>query len=85
MNLGIMQEKGSEDLASGANMHISDSSGSNQAVDRHTRKYFSTKMVSRFALGGAAGCGVLLKGSLMGGCQDKVSRTTAAAPGRQII
>ena len=54
-------------------------------ADRRTRKYFSTKMVSRVAVGGAAACGVLLEGSLIVGDQDKVWGATVAKTGRQMI
>ena len=49
------------------------------------KKYSSVKMVCKVAVGEAAASRVLLEGFSMGGCWDKISGTTAAIQGHQII
>ena len=45
-----------------------------------TRKGSTTKIVSMVVVGGATGCRLLQKVSLIGGHRDRVSETIAATP-----
>ena len=65
-------------------LRISESSGSNLAEERATKKDTSAIIVLRVAVGGAAGCGVLQEGSSTGECRGKVSGTMVAALGHQV-
>ena len=66
-------------------LHVLGSERSNQAAGKRTRKNFSTKVFSRPVVIRAAVCGLLQKVSILRGCQDKVSRTTMATLGHQMI